>query len=160
MSRLSLSVFYSCEVVPFISPFCFPQPSVSAFCLLLLPFLLSEPSAHECSSSLLARAPHECFCSFLLLFPSAFFPSSYEPSPLPLVHGRWGWVHDITCGNCHTILRELSTMPPPHPLRTQSRNESPQPPYSHRKHLVTLFCTVPRLQEVPCLAGHTEHQAP
>ena len=56
---LSLSVVCSRELVPFISPFCFPRPSVSAFCLLLLPFLLSAPSTQERSSSLLARACHE-----------------------------------------------------------------------------------------------------
>ena len=36
--------------------------------------------------------------------------------------------HDVTCGNCHTILRELSTKPPHRPSRAQSHNERQQQP--------------------------------
>ena len=84
MSRLSLLVFCSGELGPFISPFCF------LFCILpfalLSPFLLSSLFAQERFSTLLARARTIRFSSsfFCFLFTSAFFRSSHNPSSPPI----------------------------------------------------------------------------
>ena len=72
-------------------------------------------------------------CAFLLLL---HVSSSSPPTSLlllPLVRSGWGWLHDVTCGNCRTILRELSTKPPLHPLRAQKLQQEPLAPSLTRK---------------------------
>ena len=87
------------------SAFCvclLPSLLLSAFCF--PPFLLSEPSAQEHSSSLLSRAGHECFSlPFCFIFTSAFFPSSHKPSSPPIGLQPMGW------GGCMTSLVEIAT---------------------------------------------------
>ena len=80
-SLLSLSVFCSCELVRSFLLSAFSSTS----CVLLLPFLLSEPSTQERSSSLLTRGEVvPCACAFLPLLHISFFLSCHKPFPPPI----------------------------------------------------------------------------
>jgi len=103
----------------------------SVFCLLLLPFVLYEPSAQERSTSLLAQASTVCFSASASPSHQLFSPPPTSLLPFPLICSRWGWVHDITCGKYHAVLRELSVPSPPalyapftHPMSLKTASKS------------------------------------